>query len=818
MLAVGGRGTRGCDDPGDVPGLLRAAYRRARDRVGDSGHNGRVHVSPVPPEPDRPADVDDLRVDRHAPLPRLGVHLAGDGVDVAVLATHASAVELCLVDTVASVDVEDDGQGEGPERFRERRVALTGPAYGVWTAHVPGVRAGQRYGFRVHGPWDPAAGLRHNPAKLLVDPYARGLVGELVDDPAIRGHAGTDPYGPADERDSLPFVPHSVVVPEPGGVLAPRPRVPWSETVVYEAHVRGLTQRLEALPEHLRGTYAGLAHPETIAHLRALGVTTLELLPIHANVPEPHLLASGRTNYWGYSTLGFFAPHAGYATRAAQEAGPEAVLDEVRGMVHLLHEAGIEVLLDVVHNHTCEGGADGFHLSWRGLDNPLYYLHDGGTPARLADVTGTGNTLDFRRPAVIRAALDSLRYWAQVVGVDGFRFDLAVTLARGADGFDAHHPFLVALQTDPVLCGLKLVAEPWDVGPGGWRTGQFPPPLAEWNDRFRDAVRQFWLADAREASHGRTGHGVRDLATRLAGSADVFGHSDPPLLRGPVASVSYVTAHDGFTLADLVAYDHKHNLANGEGNRDGTENNRSWNHGLEGPVGAALAADGAAQPGVEPGVEIAPLRRRSIRNVLATLLLAAGTPMITAGDEMGRTQRGNNNAYVADDETSWVSWDLSPWRKDLLATAQHLLALRREHAVLRPDTFFTGRPRPGAPDGVPDLAWFDAAGAPVDHAAWHDARVRTLQMLRTAPGHGGSDVLVVLAGGLDPVEVTLPGVRDAAGDEPERWSLAWDSAWEHPGDRAGVDGDGHARPGDVVVLEPLNLRVYVSRVSPVAAA
>jgi isoamylase len=745
-------------------------------------------------------------VDRHAPVPPLGVHLVGDGVDVAVLAAHADAVELCLVDVV-----DDAFPLRHPGRYRERRVALAGPAFGVWSAHVPGVRAGQRYGFRVHGTWDPAAGLRHNPAKLLVDPYARGLVGDLADDPVVHGQVGDDPYGPPDDRDSLPFVPHSVVVAAPTGPLAPRPRVPWRDTVVYEAHVRGLTQRLEALPEHLRGTYAGVAHPATIEHLRALGVTTIELLPVHANVPEPHLLASGRTNYWGYSTLGFFAPHAAYATRDAQEAGPGAVLDEVRGMVHLLHEAGIEVLLDVVHNHTCEGGSDGYHLSWRGLDNAGYYLHDGATPARLADVTGTGNSLDFRRPAVVRAALDSLRYWAEVVGVDGFRFDLAVTLGRGPDGFDPDHPFLVALQTDPVLCGLKLVAEPWDVGPGGWRTGQFPPPLAEWNDRFRDAVRQFWLADAREASHGRLGHGVRDLATRLAGSADLFGRSDPPLLRGPVASVSYVTAHDGFTLADLVAYDHKHNLANGEDNRDGTSDNRSWNHGLEGPVTAPDATSEGGSDAFGVGVEIAPLRRRSIRNLLATLVLAAGTPMITAGDEMGRTQRGNNNAYVQDDETSWVSWDLSPWRKDLLATTRHLLALRREHAALRADTFFTGRPRPvPAPLGVPDLVWFDADGELLDHAAWHDPGVRTLQMLRTAPGPGDADVLLVLAGSLDPVDVTLPGVRVAYGAEPERWELVWDSDWEHPEDRDRANGDDDARAGDVVGLEALSLRVYAS--------
>lgn len=757
-----------------------------------------------------------MPVDRHAPVPPLGVHATDDGVDVAVLAAHATAVELCLVDVV-----DPSFPVRHPGRYAERRVPLTGPAFGVWRAHVPGVRPGQRYGFRVHGPWDPAAGLRHNPAKLLVDPYARGLVGELADDPAIRGQAGDDPDGPPDHHDSLPFVPHSVVVAPPAGDLAPRPRVPWRDTVVYEAHVRGLTQRLEALPEHLRGTYAGVAHPVTIEHLRTLGVTTVELLPIHANAPEPHLLANGRTNYWGYSTLGFFAPHAAYATRAAQEAGPGAVLDEVRGMVHLLHEAGIEVLLDVVHNHTCEGGSDGYHLSWRGLDNAGYYLHDGAAPARLADVTGTGNSLDFRRPAVVRAALDSLRYWADVVGVDGFRFDLAVTLGRGAHGFDPDHPFLVALQSDPVLCGLKLVAEPWDVGPGGWRTGQFPPPLAEWNDRFRDAVRQFWLADAREASHGRLGHGVRDLATRLAGSADLFGHSDPPLLRGPVASVSYVTAHDGFTLADLVAYDHKHNLANGEDNRDGTNDNRSWNHGLEGPVASPdvrSVGGGAGLDALGLGVEIAPLRRRSIRNLLATLLLAAGTPMLTAGDEMGRTQRGNNNAYVQDDETSWVSWDLSPWRRDLLATTRYLTALRREHPALHADTFFTGRPRAVPSDdrpedetlGVPDLVWFDVDGELLDHGTWHDPAVRTLQMLRTAPGQGDADVLVVLAGALDPVDVTLPSARAAVGGEPERWELAWDSDWEHPDDRDRVNGDGTARAGDVVGLEALSVRVYVS--------
>ncbi len=752
----------------------------------------------------------------HGPVPPLGVHLAGDGVDVAVLASHASAVDLCLL------DVSPDGE------IHERRVALDGPSYGVWHARVPGVREGQRYGFRAHGPWDPAAGLRYTPAKLLLDPYARGLVGELDEDPSTRGHVTErdasgalvgDPGGPADPRDSAAHVPHSVVVaPRTNHPPVRRPQVPWADTVLYEAHVRGLTMQLEAVPEPLRGTYAGLAHPATIAHLRDLGVTTIELLPIHAFLSEPHLVAKGLTNYWGYSTAGFFAPHAPYATRAAQEAGPGAVVDEVRGMVHLLHEAGIEVVLDVVHNHTCEGGVDGPHLSWRGLDNPVHYLHDGATPARLADVTGTGNSLDFRRARVVQATLDSLRYWAQEIGVDGFRFDLAVTLGRGPSGFDPDHPFLVALQTDPVLNGLKLIAEPWDVGPGGWRTGQFPAPMAEWNDRFRGAVRQFWLADPREASHGRQGQGVRELATRLAGSADLFGHSDPPLMRGPVASINFVTAHDGFTLADLVAYEHKHNEANGEGNRDGSDDNRSWNHGIEGRLQDEEAV--LEHGGFEPGLVIAPLRRRSIRNLMATQILAAGTPMLTAGDEMGRTQRGNNNAYCQDGPLSWVSWDLSPWRKDLLATTTHLLALRREHAALRSDAFFHGRPRHAAEDAVPDLAWFDSAGRPLDHDAWHDPGFRVLQMLRTGPDEGDRDVLVVVNGALDTVEVTLAEVPGRGGAAGCAWELAWDSDWEHPteGEHGGegtegasADQDPAGRTGaQPVLLEPLSMQVYLS--------
>lgn len=712
------------------------------------------------------------------------MHVTDQGVDVAVYAAHATAVDLCLFDGT-----------------KERRVRLEGPVHGVFSASVPGVVAGQRYGFRAHGPWEPAAGHRYNPAKLLVDPYARGLVGELGYGPETYGHVVDErlvgnPYGDASEIDSAGFVPLSVVV-DPRELTSPdptsnRPWVPWSRTVIYEAHVRGLTLLSDRMPEELRGTYAGLAHPSVVDHLLGLGVTAIELLPIHAFASEPHLIEKGLSNYWGYSTLGFFAPHADYATAAARAAGPAAVLDELRTAVHALHEAGLEVLLDVVYNHTCEGGLPGQHVSWRGLDSSAYYAHLGGAPAALDDVTGTGNTLDFRRPEVVRMTMDSLRYWADVVGVDGFRFDLAVTLGRDGGGYSPDHPALVAMSTDPTLHGLKLIAEPWDVGPGGWRTGQFPEPFGEWNDRFRNAVRSFWLADPARAAHGLPGHRVRDLATRLSGSVDLFGHSDPPLSRGPVASVNYVTAHDGFTMADLVAYDHKHNAGNGEHNRDGSDDNRSWNHGIEGPVGWE-----------SPAADIVPLRRRSIRNLFATLVLAAGVPMITAGDEMGRSQQGNNNAYCQDSEISWMRWDLLPWRKDMLATARWLLLLRREHPALRAEEFFSGRS--DAADTRPDLAWYDALGIPFDHARWHDPSVRTLQMVRSTKGPDADTVLLVINGSLDAMHLVL------ADDHGGRWRLAWDSVWEHPNEEAAaaIEGGLHAEPGEATVIEPMSMRVYV---------
>ncbi|GMA30720.1 glycogen debranching protein GlgX [Litorihabitans aurantiacus] len=743
-------------------------------------------------------------------LARLGVHVVGDGVDVVVAASQADAVDLVLL---RATEGEPDG---------ERRVGLLRARHGLWHAHVPDVAPGTRYGLRVHGAWDPASGQMHNPAKLLLDPYARGVEGEIAYVPEIFGHVVADAREThtglevRDDRDSAPFVPHGVVLApsdpaETARRQAARPRTPWSRTVVYEAHVRGFTLLHPDVPEELRGTYAGLAHPAVVAHLRGLGVTAIELLPIHAFVTEHAIAARGLPNYWGYSTLGYLAPEPSYATAAAREAGADAVVAEVRAMVDALHEAGIEVILDVVYNHTCEGGLDGPLLSLRGLDNTGYHLHDGGSPARYADVTGTGNSLDFRRQRVVQLTLDSLRYWAGEVGVDGFRFDLAVTLGRRAGEFDPDHPFLVALASDPVLADVKLIAEPWDVGPSGWRTGQFAPPMHEWNDRFRDSVRRFWLADARALAHGQSGtpHDMRDLATRLAGSADMFHHLD----RGPAASINYVTAHDGFTLADLVTYDHKHNEANLEDNRDGSDNNLSWNHGVEGRV-----------PAGAPGSEVRPVRRRSMRNVLGTLLASAGTPMITAGDEFARTQRGNNNAYCQDSDISWVDWDLAPWQRELKETTSHLLALRREHPALRPARFAYGRGR--SSDPFIDLAWFAADGGEVDGDAWHDPYRRVLQMRRSggaalhprsadgvaaaSPSGAASsprDLLVVINGSLNEVEVALAPSRT------DGWELVWDSVWDTPGEVAEaaaaglVEVDGGAR----VPLEALSIRYYLSR-------
>lgn len=677
----------------------------------------------------------------HRPAP--GVRPVAGGVEASVYAPDATAVWWCTFD------------GEGGETRHALPVA-PGDAAGWWAGFVPEAGPGTRYGFRADGPWDPAAGHRHNPAKLLLDPYARSIEGALTYAPEVYGHV-VDDAGAADpatrsESDSAPFVPRCVVVDTTfdWGEDAP-PSVPRDERVLYEVHVREMTRLLPGVPEHLRGTYAGMAHPVTIEHLQRIGVTSVELLPVHAFVDEPHLQASGLTNHWGYNTIGFFAPHAPYAS----DADPHEVLRELKGMVKLLHAAGIEVLLDVVYNHTAEQSTGGATLGWRGLAAAHYYrLDDHGGDI---DVTGCGNTLDLTDPATLAMVLDSLRYWVEEFHVDGFRYDLAAALGRGEDlDHDPEHPFLVALREDPVLSRVLHIAEPWDLGPDGWRTGRFPEPWSEWNDRFRDTVRDFWLADAGALSAGEgSGPGVRELATRLVGSRDLFGE------RSPLASVGLVTAHDGFTLADLVAHDEKHNEANGEGNRDGNDHNRSWNHGAEGPTD-------------DPVISLA--RRRSVRNLLGTLLLSAGVPMIASGDELGRTTEGNNNPYCQDNEMTWLDWDLDEDRTNLVDTVAALTVLRRDIAVLRDHDASV-------------IGWFDETGAEMTDELWAQDARRTLQLRL----EGDPSALLVAHGGLDEIEVTL------AGDE--EWTLRWDSAWERPEDE-GADGS--------TPLTPLSLRLYTS--------
>jgi isoamylase len=702
--------------------------------------------------------------------PPLGSTVTPDGVDFAVYAGHADAVEICLF-------AAGDTTGAS-----ERRIALTDRAHGTWFGSVPELRAGQRYAVRAHGLWQPEHGLRYNPDKLLLDPYARAIEGRVTLVPEVFGHVvDAQLHGDPDvrdTRDSAAYVPRAVVVDDrfDWGDDAP-PQLQWAETIIYETHVRNLTKRHPEIPEPLRGTYAAMAHPATIAHLLALGVTTVELMPVHAFSHEPQLVQRGLVNHWGYNTLGFSAIHTAYAA----SSDPQDQLDEFKGMVKGLHAAGIEVILDVVYNHTCEQGRDGATLSWRGLDNRAYYRLD--ERGRDIDVTGCGNTLDLRHPMVARMVLDSLRYWVGECHVDGFRFDLAVALGRGRDdAYHPDHPFLIALRTDPVLSRVKLIAEPWDLGVHGWRTGQFPPPFAEWNDRFRDAVRTFWLRDVERSVRHEPGHGVRELATRLAGSHDLFGAHD----RGPIASINYIAAHDGFTLADTTAYANKHNGANGEGNRDGQDDNHSWNHGVEGPGGDAL---------------LLASRRRSIRNLLATELLASGVPMINAGDELGRSQRGNSNAYCQDNDVSWFNWDLEPWQGDLLATARFLSRLRATSPVLGQRSFFSGRL--AHRDGLVDLLWFATDGQQMRYGTWDDPHTRTLTMFLDGTHVGGESLLLVFHGGARAADVTLPARSEGAA-----YRLVWDSAWEMPmapGDTADMV---HPAVDGPVTLTAASIRVY----------
>ncbi|RRC94864.1 glycogen debranching protein GlgX [Schaalia canis] len=713
------------------------------------------------------------------PLPeKLGVHYQDGALNIAVVATHATSVDFCVF--------------PGGDLSHEERYTLLGPDNGVWHGRLEGYGVGTRYGFRVDGPWDPDSGLFHNPAKLLIDPYARGLDGEVNVSPEIYAHVVNSDLAPTSqppsrsELDSAGHVPFSVVV-DSSFPIASKPRTPWKDTVLYEIHVKGFTQEMPEVPADLRGTYAGLAHPASIAHMKSLGITAVELLPVHVKHEETFLTTRGLTNYWGYSTLNFFSPEASYATAIAQERGPQAVVDEFRGMVSILHQAGIEVILDVVYNHTCEGNNDGPSLSWRGLDNFVYYRHSAERPRHIVDVTGCGNTVAVDHGRAMQMVLDSLRYWSEEMGVDGFRFDLAATLGRFADGYTPAHPLLMAIATDATLSLDKLIAEPWDVGMGGWQTGNFPPPFSEWNDRFRDSVRNFWLVDMRELAAGRCAPGPNDLATRLQGSEDLFGNG-VGYLRGPRASVNFVTAHDGFTLSDLTCFDHKHNMANLEENRDGTNDNRSWNHGIEGTTSRG-PVDGVLNPDIAELIEdLMPTRLRTRRNILATLLVAAGTPMILGGDEICRTQFGNNNAYCQDNEISWVDWTLDQAQRDMFDTTRWLLYLRRHFPALRPDDFGKGQALNG--DSIPDVSWWTAEGERMPDHGWGEQHNRVFQLMRSGQHWGGDDALIVINGTLEPRTVQFP-VGHKKG-----WSIAFDSAWTTPLD-GGIDVnalDGHTTP------------------------
>ncbi|MGD0248408.1 MAG: glycogen debranching protein GlgX [Candidatus Limnocylindrales bacterium] len=657
----------------------------------------------------------------------LGATPGPGGANFAVASGIADGVTLCLFD----------------EAGAEQGLALQEQDAGIWHGFVPGVGPGQRYGYRVSGPYQPGAGLRCNPNKLLLDPYARAIVGEIDSGEEILGYVPGDPDS-FSTLDSGPHVPRGLVVGDDfdWGTDAP-PAIPYSDTVVYETHVKGFTQLHPGVPKRLRGTYAGLASKAALEHLTSLGVTAVELLPIHHHADDGLLRSRGLDNYWGYSTLGFFAPHAGYSAevRAGRPGGQVA---EFKTMVKALHAAGLEVILDVVFNHTAEGNHLGPTLSFRGFDNPAYYRLVYGSPRNYYDTTGTGNSLNADDPTCLRLIMDSLRYWVTDMHVDGFRFDLAVALAREHGGFDRVSAFFDLVSQDPVTSRVKLIAEPWDVGqPDSYDVGLFPALWSEWNGRYRDTVRDFW--------RGLAGT-LPDLATRLTGSADLYG----PSRRRPNASINFVTSHDGFTLRDLVSYERKHNEANGESNNDGTDDNRSWNCGVEGPTGDAAVLD---------------LRARQSRALLGTLLLSLGVPMLSGGDEIGRTQSGNNNAYCQDNEISWHNWGSVD--EDLLAFTRELVATRRRHPVLRRRRFASGARHD-------DIQWFTPSGSPMTgsdwNAGWTRSLVAYLDGARDADRDDSGrpilddDLLLALNGWWEPLTFTLPDVGS-----PRAWTREVDT-------------------------------------------
>ena len=644
----------------------------------------------------------------------MGVTLADGTGQLRVYSQHAMSIDLLILDSANPRDVT-------------KRIALERTDGDIWQTSTDALQPGVKYALSAAGPKGPRHGF--NPELRLIDPYARAVTRESAREYHCEVLDATFDWQ---------------------GVA--KPNIPLDQTIIYEAHARGLTRGNLDLPDDLRGTYAALGHPSTIEHLLKIGVTSVELLPIQMFISEPRLMNMGLINYWGYNTINFFSPHPRYARPSTREKGPQAIVNELKTAIRELHRAGIEVLLDVVYNHTAEGGRGGLTYSFRGLDNANYYRQDDS--GNYHDTTGCGNSLDFSNPQVVNLVLDSLRYWTEEMQVDGFRFDLATTLARNeSNQYDPNHPLLQALASDELLSQSKLIMEPWDVGLGGWQTGNFPDRFSEWNDRYRDSVRKFWLSDVATARNsGNYWSGVADLATRLAGSQDLGQGA-----AGPLGGVNFITAHDGFTLRDLVSYNVKHNQINGESNRDGTNNNYSFNHGAEGPT-----SDSRIQSD----------RRRAARNLLGTLLLSAGIPMITAGDERGKTQNGNNNAYCQDSQLSWVNWNPTNAEQELEATVAHLTGLRRAHPVLRPNNF-------GSFDtldfGLDRIRWFNLHGELMTEHDWQHSENRTVQRWTSHLNEDGSvdQVLLIAHGAEEPQKVVLPAEIGEASYE-----LLWDSA--HP--------------------------------------
>lgn len=665
----------------------------------------------------------------------LGAHYDGAGVNFSIYSQVADKVELCLFD----------------DQDHETRIEMTEQNSYVWHNYLPGIQPGQRYGYRVYGPYDPNRGLRCNPNKLLLDPYAYAIEGNIDSDESLFSYwfKSQNDNTAMNTLDSAGHTMKSVVVNPYFDWGADRhPNIPYHDSVIYEAHVRGMTNLNLDVPPDIRGTYAGLAYPTVIEYLKNLGVTTIELMPIHQYVNDTFLQEKGLSNYWGYNTIGFFAPHNAYSSSG--QRGEQ--VNEFKSMVKAYHNAGMEVILDVVYNHTAEGNDRGPTLSFKGIDNQAYYRLVDGDPQHYFDTTGTGNSLLMRSPRALQVITDSLRYWVTEMHVDGFRFDLAATLARQFHDVDKLSAFFDIVEQDPVISQVKLIAEPWDIGSGGYQVGGFPSSWSEWNGRYRDCVRDFWRSQPST---------LPEFASRLMGSSDLYQMNG----RRPVASVNFITAHDGFTMNDLVSYNNKHNEANGEGNRDGESNNRSWNCGVEGPTNIR---------------DVNELRQRQMRNMFATLLVSQGIPMICGGDEVMRTQGGNNNAYCQDNEISWTNWDLDDSQQEMLAFVSKMIHLRLSHPVLHRRRFFSGR-TPGDPvDKIPQAEWFDHTGSIMDMADWQNTHAFSVMIylngsdIPEVDWYGNqmvdNDFILIFNAHYEPIQFTLPDERYG-----KKWKLVVDT-------------------------------------------